>query len=65
MKVKVAMYKMKIKDIKKVMTVAELDSWEQYPGDFFSSFSSDVKNESNKKYVYGYHGKRTIYLSSN
>jgi hypothetical protein len=65
MKVKVAMYKMKVKDIKSVINLAELDSWAQYTGDFHSTYSSDVKNKTNNKYVYGYRGKRTIYLSAN
>lgn len=65
MKVKIAMYKMKVKNIRSIMTVAELDSWQRYTGDFFSTYSSDVKNKANNKYIYGNRGKRTIYLSSN
>jgi hypothetical protein len=64
MKVKIAMYKMKVNDIKNAVTAEELLSWIPYPGDFSSAYSPE-KRKITKKYAYGYKGKRTIYLSSN
>ncbi len=42
MKVKVAMFKMKIKDIKNVIFISDLNMWDPYPGDFSSDFSDQV-----------------------
>lgn len=65
MKVKVAMYKMKVNDIKSVVTVAEMLSWNPYPGDFASTYSLDRRRKATKKFNYNYKEKKTIYLSSN
>ena len=65
MKVKVAMYTMKVNTIKTGVSVAEIFSWEAYPGDFAFSYTPDTRNKKLKQTAYGKKGKRTIYLSSN
>ena len=65
MKVKIAMYKMKVNDIKNAVDVEELLSWAPYPGDFSSVYAPDRRDKMIKKHAYGYKGSRTVYLSSN
>ena len=65
MKVKVAMYKMKVNDVKNAVTVQELLSWAAFPGDFSSVYSPDRRRKMRKKCAFAYKGKRTVYLSSN
>lgn len=44
--VKVAMFKMKFKDLRKVISVEDINSWIPYPGDFTSEFSDIVNGDA-------------------
>jgi hypothetical protein len=44
--VKVAMFKMKIKDINKVISISDMYSWDPYPGDFSSDYSDQINGEA-------------------
>jgi hypothetical protein len=67
MKVKVALFKMKIKELKKVVSVDELKGWAPYTGDLKNSFPRDIKMEINEENIYNldWSGKKMIYLSAN
>gem|GEM_PF-1787843 len=67
MKVKVALFKMKIKELKKVVSVKELKEWPKYPGDLENSFPEDSRKEMGEENLYGmeWAGKKMIYLSAN
>jgi hypothetical protein len=52
MKVKVALFKMKIKELKKVVSVDELKGWAPYTGDLKNSFPRDIKMEINEENIY-------------
>ncbi len=67
MKVKVALFKMKIKELKKVVSVEELKEWGRYPGDMENSFPPDIKKDINEESLYSMDrsGKKMIYLSAN
>jgi mRNA-degrading endonuclease HigB of HigAB toxin-antitoxin module len=67
MKVKVALFKMKIKELNKVVSVDELKDWAPYPGDLKNSFPRDVKKEISEENIYNldWSGKKMIYLSAN
>lgn len=67
MKVKVALFKMKIKEINKVVNVEELKEWTRYPGDMENSFPPDTKQDICEDALYSmdWSGKKMIYLSAN
>ena len=67
MKVKVALFKMKIKELKKVVSVDELKGWAPYTGDLKNIFPRDIKMEINEENIYNldWSGKKMIYLSAN
>jgi hypothetical protein len=67
MKVKVALFKMKIKELKKVVSVEELKEWAKYPGDLENSFPTDIRKEMDEENLYDmdWSGKKMIYLSAN
>lgn len=67
MKVKVALFKMKIKELKKVVSVEELKEWAKYPGDLENSFPLDTKRDicEDAFYSMDWSGKKMIYLSAN
>ena len=67
MKTKVALFKMKIKELNKVISVEELKEWTRYPGDMEHSFPPDTKQDISQDDLFSMDRsrKKMIYLSAN
>jgi hypothetical protein len=66
MKIKVAMFKMKVKNINKYISLDDMFSWDPYRGDFSSDFSDSIGGDAfDAVSGFEYRDKGTIICSAN